>query len=522
MRFSLSRVATTVVVGLLVAAGASAASPVPVTPPLPATPPLPTSSSPPVSPAITAIAAGRDHTCALTSDGGVKCWGSNGSGQLGNGTTTDSSNPVDVSGLASGIAAIAAGAFHTCALESGGGVKCWGANYSGQLGALSPTVSNVPVDVSGLTSGVSAIAAGEIHTCALTSGGGVKCWGNGTYGQLGNGTTTDSSVPVDVSGLAGGVSAVDAGGSNTCAAYLGGGVKCWGDNYLGQLGTRTRCMSSSVPVDVPLDADVVTPSPSNEPIGTPIGRIEHATGPRDVVLRLNNGGADLGVSDLGGESFQPGPEFTLYGDGTVIFRNERAELPPTEGPIVRARPFRTAHLNEDEIHSLLRFALGEGGLANACERYEERTSEGIWVSAVFTIHAGGLDKRVVVGGPSPLESLTDDLRNFDQWSGISTQVWVADRYWGNLLGAGPYIEQGLLPDPRATGIVRWPWPAIAPAEFVGLADYSAGRRVMSADEAAVLGLSDNGGVVQRIYLLGPDDETIYSFSLWPMVPDETS
>src|SRR3990170_1920326 len=186
MRISLSRVATTIVVGLLVAACASAASPVPVTPPLPATTPLPTSSSPPVSPAITAIAAGRDHTCALTSDGGVKCWGSNGSGQLGNGTTTDSSNPVDVSGLASGIAAIA-GDIHTCALTSGGGVTCWGANYSDQLGALSPTVSNVPVDVSGLTSGVSAIAAGELHTCALTSGGGGKCWGHGTYGEVGEG-----------------------------------------------------------------------------------------------------------------------------------------------------------------------------------------------------------------------------------------------------------------------------------------------------------------------------------------------
>src|SRR3990170_1152550 len=241
MRISLSRVATTIVVGLLVAACASAASPVPVTPPLPATTPLPTSSSPPVSPAITAIAAGRDHTCALTSDGGVKCWGSNGSGQLGNGTTTDSSNQVDVSGLASGIAAIAAGAFHTCALESGGGGKCWGANESAQLGNGTNTDSSVPVDVSGLATGVSAIAAGGLHTCALTSGGGVTCWGSIWYDQLGNVSTTATNIPVDVSGLASGVTAIAAGGWHTCAPYSSGGVACWGDNWYGQLGNVMPC-----------------------------------------------------------------------------------------------------------------------------------------------------------------------------------------------------------------------------------------------------------------------------------------
>jgi hypothetical protein len=101
---------------------------------------------------------------------------------------------------------------------------------------------------------------------------------------------------------------------------------------------------------------------------------------------------------------------------------------------------------------------------------------------------------------------------------------VPERYWGNLLTAGPWIELGILPDPDDAGVVPWPWPGVAPEEFTGLADggwVSSGRRIMSPNEAAVLGLSDSGGVVARVYLLGPDGTTIYSFSLWPMLPDET-
>ena len=149
------------------------------------------------------IAAGRYHTCALTTGGGVRCWGDNSSGQLGDGTTTLRWTPVDVSGLTSGVAAIAAGYGHTCALTTGGGVKCWGYNSFGQLGDGTTAWRLTPVDVSGLTSGVTAITAGGGHTCAVTTGGGAKCWGWKDFGQLGDGTAIFSPIPVDVAGFGG-------------------------------------------------------------------------------------------------------------------------------------------------------------------------------------------------------------------------------------------------------------------------------------------------------------------------------
>jgi alpha-tubulin suppressor-like RCC1 family protein len=187
----------------------------------------------------TKVAAGSSHTCVLTTGGGVVCWGDNWGGQLGDGTTETRRMPTAVSGLAVGVVDLAAGSSHTCALSTGGGVVCWGWNGYGQLGDGTTSDRLTPTPVSGLETGVEALAAGGEFTCALTTGVGVVCWGSNGYGQLGDGTTTDRLTPTAVSGLYAGVAAVVTGRSHTCALTTGGGVMCWGENDVGQLGDGT-------------------------------------------------------------------------------------------------------------------------------------------------------------------------------------------------------------------------------------------------------------------------------------------
>jgi alpha-tubulin suppressor-like RCC1 family protein len=174
---------------------------------------------------VQAITAGRGHTCALTAAGGVQCWGDNKGGQLGNGTQTDSPQPVAVVGLDTGVRAVAAGLGLTCALTDGGGVKCWGATL---VGDGTRDLRSTPVDVVGLGSGVQAITAGDWHVCALTEQGAVKCWGDNQKGQLGDGSTEERLLPVAVTGLQNGVQQIDAGRYATCALMISGEVRCWG------------------------------------------------------------------------------------------------------------------------------------------------------------------------------------------------------------------------------------------------------------------------------------------------------
>ncbi|MFN2544687.1 MAG: RCC1 domain-containing protein [Actinomycetota bacterium] len=241
------------------------------------------------------IAVGGLHTCAVLQGGAVQCWGGNDSGQLGNGTTTAATAPTTVSGIANATA-VTAGNTHTCALISGGTVKCWGLDASGQLGdnttgdpaqqqqwrtprqVVASTASSAPA-----LTGVTAVAAGGFHTCAIYTDTGtspaqqkVKCWGDDGIGQLGDGTPGDKSqVPTLVPGLTN-VLAVAAGEFHTCALYNDTSVspavarvKCWGHNGFGQLGDGTKT-DRPAPVSVAGLPDPVA-DPNKAPVAITAG-----------------------------------------------------------------------------------------------------------------------------------------------------------------------------------------------------------------------------------------------------------
>ena len=192
-----------------------------------------------------ALTAGGNHDCGLIASGAAYCWGDNSWGQLGNGTTAGSAVPIAVEGGLS-FASLSAGGLHTCGRTRAGALYCWGANDVGQLGIgtnTGPEICNYnpcstkPVAVAG---GLTFLAhgAGFAFTCGLTTSGAAHCWGDNTFGELGDGTTADSSVPVAVAGGLTFVS-IGAGDFQSCGLTTAGATHCWGDNRYGQLGIGT-------------------------------------------------------------------------------------------------------------------------------------------------------------------------------------------------------------------------------------------------------------------------------------------
>lgn len=198
---------------------------------------------------VATLAAGHQHSCGITAAGEAFCWGSGDWGQLGIGSTPDfRKRPAAVRRSGSAVA-LATGRLHSCAVTAGDRVRCWGANEAGQLG-IGDTADfrALPAAVKHLGP-VTALAAGDSHACAVTYRSRARCWGANHSGQIGDGTRDDRPIPVAVKGL-GRVTAVAAGLGHSCALTESGRVRCWGGNGEGQLGDGSSILYSATPVDV--------------------------------------------------------------------------------------------------------------------------------------------------------------------------------------------------------------------------------------------------------------------------------
>ncbi len=184
---------------------------------------------------VTSIYAGYKHFCAVLADGSAKCWGANGTGQLGDGTRILRSTPVDLLGLERPITHMSLGVYASCALLDDGSVKCWGANSAGYLGNGILTSSYTPVDPNGLNSNVTTLTERSYTTFCAVQNSAAKCWGYNLYGNAGNDSTNYLLTPTLIPELSSGVTKISAGTRHTCA-LINGGVKCFGANMQGQLG----------------------------------------------------------------------------------------------------------------------------------------------------------------------------------------------------------------------------------------------------------------------------------------------
>jgi alpha-tubulin suppressor-like RCC1 family protein len=199
------------------------------------------------------VAVSNNTVCAARDNGTVWCFGLAGSGQHGNGGMGDSSVPRQVANVQNAINVEGArGGDSFCAIRADGTVACWGTNASGQLGDGSTTLRNTPVAVSGLT-GASHLAIGDNHTCAALTSGAMSCWGNNGSSKLGDGTTTQRNTPVAVLASPGvplaGVLDVATQASTTCALQANGNVSCWGLGTSGQIGDG-QSLSRTTPTRV--------------------------------------------------------------------------------------------------------------------------------------------------------------------------------------------------------------------------------------------------------------------------------
>jgi hypothetical protein len=264
-----------------------------------------------------------------------------------------------------------------------------------------------------------------------------------------------------------------------------------------------------------------SPGPSGTSTAPRASAIEHATGATDLLLRLDVGGGFLPPGFLVTEA----PAFSLYGDGTVIFRDESAAPPLPIGSIVRKGPFRTARLSEDQIQTTLQLAIGPGGLASARDSYPAPVADA--PTTTFTLNAGGLHKMVSIAalgiatpnGPDgaargAFSQLAQQLTRFDDGGQLATSVHAPARYRGVLAEAT---------EPVSGTVASWPWPSLTAADWKPAGDPgpAAVRRTMTPAEVAALGIPAVEGGFTGLWLRRAEGG-LFSFSLRPLLPDEPS
>jgi hypothetical protein len=255
--------------------------------------------------------------------------------------------------------------------------------------------------------------------------------------------------------------------------------------------------------------------PTTEPTPTAVAGIEHPTGARDIVLRVEESGGFVPVEFLATSA----PSFTLYGDGTVVFRDGQATPPDTVGSVMRAVPFQTIKLDEEGIQALLTYALGPGGIGVAVGPYMGGMAD--VPSTMFTLNADGRQKQVSVTGLSPdmhpndsvivtaLANLAEKLRTF----GTSVPGEVVYE---------PAAYRGVLSkvDQANGAVVDWPWTDVTPADFTAGANEFPLTRTLTPAQVAALNIPQVEGGMLGLNL--QKDNALYSLAIRPLLPDEPS
>ncbi len=403
-----------------------------------------------------AVDVGGQFACAILANTTVTCWGANWYGQLGDGTTTSSASPVAVQGVTGAVQISAGGSYGTaCAVIDDGTIACWGSDVYGKLGdgpEPSAPVGTV-VQVSGISTAVQ-VSVGGSNACALLQAGTVQCWGYGASGALGNGTygvlpTYNAEVPVAVADLTG-VNSISVGMDFACAVVLGGAADCWGDNTYGQLGNGTKT-TSNIPVPVVMGQDTTAPTVTKAPWVIPQTRWQLTSGALASTVRLevhwtgaDTAGPGSGIDHFrldrttdGGSTWRTLASAIADGGADTMY----VAVAPSTGT-VRFRVTAYDHAGNASTSTAgpsMTVRVNQQGVAAAVYR-------GTWTTKTVSGDSGGTDKRTSAKGASV--TYTFSGRAFALVTSSSASTGDVDVYVDGKLQPTPLVTTTGIGKPR--------------------------------------------------------------------------